>query len=167
VKEKVMNHKRLLFALAILLLVDISPSWGNDTGSDAITVQGAGTSILTGGGPLTAPVITKLGINFENGSGHFDCLALMPTAPAGTEGSGNFDNNIMYVTGPITAASVEGGTVVLSGTATVTGVGAGTNKRFTVTAERGGPGAKVVLVVSGSTFVETLLEGSITFQSGG
>jgi len=158
-----MNYKRLLLALLILLLIDISPSWGNDAGSDAITVQGAGTSILTGGGPGTSPVITKLGINFENGSGHFDCLALMPTALAGTEGSGNFDNNIMYVTGPITAASVEGATVVLSGTATVTGVGAGTNRRFTVTADRGGPGAKVMLVVSGSTFVETLLEGSITF----
>ena len=158
-----MNHKKLLVALFILLLIDSSSLWGRE----GITVQGAGTSILTGGGPGTTPVITKLGINFENGSGHFDCLALMPTPQAGKEGSGNFDNNIMYVTGPITAASVEGGTVVLTGTATVTGLGAGTNKRFTVTADRGGPGAKVVLVVSGQTFVETLLEGSITFQSGG
>lgn len=161
-----MNHKRLLLALLILSLIDTSPSWGSDTGSDAITVQGAGTSILTGGGPGTTPVVTKVGINFENGSGRFDCLALMPTAPAGTKGSGIFDNNIMYVTGPITAASIEGTTVVLTGTATVTGVGAGTNKRFSVTADSGGPGAKVVLVVSGSTFVETLLEGSITFSSG-
>jgi hypothetical protein len=161
-----MNSKRLIFALTILLLVDISPSWGNDNGSNGITVQGAGTSILTGGGPGSAPVITRLGINFQNGSGHFDCLALTPTAPAGSEGSGNFDNNIMYVTGPITAASLEGGAVVLTGTATVTGLGAGTNKPFTVTADRGGPGAKVILVVSGLTFVETLLEGSVTFQSG-
>ena len=158
-----MNPKRLLLALLILLLIDTSPSWGNDNGSDAITVQGAGTSILTGGGPGTTPVITKLGINFENGSGHFDCLALMPTPPAGTEGSGTFDNNIMYVTGPITAARRQGETVVLTGTATVTGVGAGTNQAFTVTADRGGPGAKVVLVVSGQTFVETILEGSVTF----
>src|SRR6516225_4249676 len=158
-----MNSKRLVLALTILLLIDIIPSWGHDNGSGGITVQGAGTSILTGGGPGTAPVITKLGINFQNGSGHFDCLALMPTSPAGTQGSGSFDNNIMYVTGPITAASVQGESVVLTGTATVTGVGAGTNKPFTVTAERGGPGAKVVLVVSGLTFVETLLEGSITF----
>ena len=89
-------------------------------------------------------VITKLGINFENGSGRFDCLALMPTAAAGTQGSGTFDNNIMYVTGPITGASLEGETVVLTGTATVTGVGAGTNQRFTVTADHGGPGARVV-----------------------
>ena len=89
----------LVLALTILLLIDISPSWGHDNGSGGITVQGAGTSILTGGGPGTAPVITRLGINFQNGSGHFDCLALMPTSPAGTQGSGSFDNNIMYVTG--------------------------------------------------------------------
>lgn len=161
-----MNLKRLILALTILLLVDINPSWGNDNGSDGVTVQGAGTSILTGGGPGTAPVITRLGINFQNGSGHFDCLALMPTSSAGTPGSGNFDNNIMYVTGPISAASLQGDSVVLTGTATVTGVGVGTNRPFTVTADRGGPGTKVVLVVSGLTFVETLLEGSITFLSG-
>jgi len=158
-----MNHKRLVLALFVLLLIDPFLLWGSDNGSDGITVYGAGTSILTGGGPGTTPVITKLGINFENGSGHFDCLALMPTPPAGMQGSGNFDNNIMYVTGPITSASVQGRTAVLTGTATVTGVGAGTNKPFTVTADSGGPGARVVLVVSGLTFVETLLEGSITF----
>ena len=161
-----MNSNRLILALTILLLVDISPSWGNDNGGDAITVQGAGTSILTGGGPGTVPVITKLGINFKDGSGRFDCLALMPTATAGTQGSGNFDNNIMYVTGPISAATLQGDSVVLTGTATVTGVGVGTNKPFTVTADRGGPGAKVTLVVSGLTFVETLLEGSITILGG-
>lgn len=158
-----MNHKRLVLALLVLLLIDARLAWEGENGSQGITVHGAGTSILTGGGPGTTPVITKLGINFENGSGHFDCLALMPTPPAGTEGSGSFDNNIMYVTGPITAASLQGGMAVLTGTATVTGVGAGTNRPFTVTADRGGPGVKVVLVVSGLTFVETLLEGSITF----
>lgn len=35
---------------------------------------------------------------------------------------------------------------------------------FTVTADRGGPGTRVVLAVSGLTFVETMLEGSITFS---
>ena len=162
-----MNYKRLVLALLILLLIDSRLLWGGDNGGGGLTVQGAGTSILTGGGqPGTVPVITKLGINFKNGSGRFDCLALMPTATAGTQGSGNFDNNIMYVTGPISAASLQGDSVVLTGTATVTGVGVGTNRPFTVTADRGGPGAKVVLVVSGLTFVETLLEGSITFPGG-
>jgi hypothetical protein len=157
-----MNHKRLLLALLILLLIDTSPSWG-DRGSEGISVQGAGTSILTGGGPGTTPVITKLGINFENGSGRFDCLALSPTPPGGSPGSGIFDNNIMYVTGTITSATIQGNTATLIGTATVTGVGAGTNVPFTVSADRGGPGTKVVLAVSGLTFVETLLEGSVTF----
>lgn len=161
-----MNHKRLVLALFTLLLLDTPLLWGSDNGRGGLTVYGAGTSILTGGGPGTTPVITKLGINFENGSGHFDCLALMPTPPAGTQGSGIFDKNIMYVTGPITAASLDGETVVLTGSATVTGVGAGTNEPFTVTADRGGPGARVVLVVSGLTFVETLLEGSITLPGG-
>ena len=158
-----MNHKRLLVALFVLLLIDASSLWARDNGSEGIAVQGAGTSILTGGTPATAPVITKLGINFENGSGHFDCLALSPTPSAGSPGSGIFDNNIMYVTGPITSATIQGNTATLIGTATVTGVGAGTNVPFTVSVDRGGPGAKVVLVVSGLTFVETLLEGSITF----
>ncbi len=71
----------------------------------------------------------------------------------------------MYVTGPITGASFHGSTALLTGLATVTGVGAGCDVPFTVTAERGGTGARVVLVVSGLTFVETLLEGSITFPA--
>jgi hypothetical protein len=161
-----MNYKKLVLAVLILLLIDPRLLWGGAKGGGGITVHGAGTSILTGGGPGTTPIITKLGINFENGSGHFDCLALMPTPPAGTQGSGSFDNNIMYVTGPITGASLQGESVVLTGSATVTGVGAGTNKPFTVTADRGGPGAKVVLEVSGLTFVETLLEGAIVFPGG-
>src|SRR5216683_1173199 len=162
-----MNYKKFVLPLFLILLISTGLVWRtNATGNAGITVQGAGTSILTGGGPGTTPIITRLGINFENGSGRFDCLALMPTPPAGTQGSGSFDNNIMYVTGPITAASIQGRTAVLTGTATVSGVGAGTNKTFTVTADRGGPGAKVVLVVSGLTFVETLLEGSITFPGG-
>jgi hypothetical protein len=158
------NHKKLVLGLFLSLLFNAGLVWGtNASGKGVISVQGAGTSILTGGGPGTTPVITKLAINFEDGSGRFDCLALMPTSPAGTQGSGNFDDNIMYVTGPITGATIEGKTAVLTGTATVTGVGAGTNQPFTVTADQGGPGTKVVLVVSGLTFVETLLEGSVTF----
>jgi hypothetical protein len=159
-----MNHKKFVLALFLILAISTGLIWRtNATGNGGISVQGAGTSILTGGGPGTTPIVTKLGINFEDGSGHFDCLALMPSPPAGTTGSGIFDKNIMYVTGPITEAAIEGNTAVLIGTATVPGVGAGTNKPFTVTVDRGGPGTKVVLIVSGLTFVETLLEGSITF----
>jgi hypothetical protein len=70
----------------------------------------------------------------------------------------------MYVTGPITEVRFQGSSAVLTGTAAVTGVGAGSDVPFTVTADRGGPGTRVVLVVSGLTFVETMLEGSITFS---
>jgi hypothetical protein len=68
-----------------------------------------------------------------------------------------------YVTGPITAVEIRGALAVLTGTATVTGLGAGTNLPFTATAERGGSGARFVLTVSGLTFEETLLEGAISF----
>jgi hypothetical protein len=147
-----MKHKRLVLALFIILLISTGLVWRtNAIGNGGISVQGAGTSILTGGGPGTTPIITKLGINFEDGSGHFDCLAHMPSPSAGTQGSGIFDKNIMYVTGPIAGATIEGNTAVLTGTATVTGVGAGTDKPFTVTVDRGGPGTKVVLIVSGLT----------------
>ena len=95
-----MNYKRLVLALLILLLIDSRLLWGGDNGGGGLTVQGAGTSILTGGGPGTVPVITRVG-NCKNGSGHFDCLALTPTLAPGLQGSGNLDNNIMYVTGPI------------------------------------------------------------------
>jgi hypothetical protein len=62
-----MNHKRLVLALFTLLLLDTPLLGGSDNGRGGLTVYGAGTSILTGGGPGTAPVITKLGFRFENG----------------------------------------------------------------------------------------------------
>jgi hypothetical protein len=69
----------------------------------------------------------------------------------------------MYVTGEITSGRTSGQTAVLRGTATVTGVGAGSNEPFTVTLRRGGPGATLVLEVSGLTFKEILLEGRFQF----
>jgi hypothetical protein len=156
-----MFYKRLNVAFLLPFFFSVPLLWAGDVG---FSVHGAGTTILTGGGPGTIPIITKIGINFENGSGHFDCLALAPTPAAGTQGSGIFDKNIMYVTGPITEVRFQGSSAVLTGTAAVTGVGAGSDVPFTVTADRGGPGTRVVLAVSGLTFVETMLEGSITFS---
>lgn len=129
------------------------------------TVQGAGTTIVEGGtgAPSFTPVITKFAFHTRGGQGDFECLALAPSASAGSPGSGNFDTNVMYVTGEITAAKTQGDTAVLTGTATVTGLGAGSNKPFTATVTRGGPGATLVLEVSGNTFHETLLDGQITF----
>jgi hypothetical protein len=115
------------------------------------------------GPPSFTPVITKVAFHWRGGEGRFECLALAPSASAGSPGSGTFDTNIMYVTGEITSGRVSGRTAVLRGTATVTGVGAGSNEPFTATLRRGGPGATLVLDVSGLTFREILLEGQFSF----
>src|SRR5207248_2828400 len=83
----------------------------------------------------------------RHGQGRFECLALAPSALPGSPGSGNFDTNVMYVTGTITAVQINGSVAVLTGSATVTGLGAGSNVPFTATAERGGPGTTFVLTI--------------------
>jgi hypothetical protein len=65
----------------------------------------------------------------------------------------------MYVTGTVTSLDVDGDTALLRGVATVTGLGAGQHRAFTVTITDGGPGATVELTVSGLTFHEILLDG--------
>jgi hypothetical protein len=63
-----MNHKKLVLAIFLILLISTGLLWRtNAAGDGGISVQGAGTSIITGGGPGTTPIITKLGINFEDG----------------------------------------------------------------------------------------------------
>jgi len=52
---------------------------------------------------------------------------------------------------------------VLTGSAIVSGLGAGTNLPFTATAERGGSGTTFLLTISGLTFNETILEGQVSF----
>jgi len=69
----------------------------------------------------------------------------------------------MYVTGKILSAEIDGPVATLKGIGTVTGLGAGTNLSFTATAEPGGPGARMILVVSGLTFDEIVNEGAIGF----
>jgi hypothetical protein len=145
-----------------MVVAVIARATGNSTGGD---VRGGGTTIIAGGtgAPRFAPVITKVAFHFRRGEGRFECLALTPSKPAGAPGSGDFDTNAMYVTGTIDSARIRHGTVVLEGSATVTGIGAGSNRPFTFTAGRGGPGTRLVLEVSGLTFDETLLEGRIRF----
>jgi hypothetical protein len=128
-------------------------------------IRGGGTTMVRGGtGPHEfTPVLTKVGFNWREGKGGFECLALVPSTPAGQPGSGEFDTNAMYVTGSITSAQVQGDKAVLKGTATVTGLGAGSNEPFTATATRGGPGATLVLEVSGLTFSEILIDGEFSF----
>jgi hypothetical protein len=136
-----------------------------DSKANSPYIRGAGTTMLEGGTgpPSFTPVITKVAFHWRGGEGRFECLALAPSAAAGSAGSGNFDNNIMYVTGEITSGRIAGRTAVLRGTATVTGVGAGSSEPFTVTLRRGGAGATLVLDVSGLTFKEILLEGQFSF----
>jgi hypothetical protein len=108
-------------------------------------------------------VITVLAFHANAQGGDFECLALAPTAASGAE-SGQFEVNAMYVTGTVTSVQVSGGTAVLKGTATVTGLGAGTNEAFTFAVKAGGPGTTATLDISGLTFHEILLEGQITIH---
>jgi hypothetical protein len=147
---------------AVLLGALIGPSGTTaDDEPDGPSVRGAGTTMVQGGtgSPSFKPIITKVAFHWKAGAGHFECLALAPSEDAGKPGSGNFDTNIMYVTGPITSADVTEDAVVLRGSAVVTGAGAGPDQPFTVTVTPGGPGATLVLEVSGLTFREILLDG--------
>jgi hypothetical protein len=121
---------------------------------------GAGRTIIEGGtgGTSPLPVTTTVAFHATGNGGDFECLALAPSTLTGA-GSGTFTTNAMYVTGPVSSLAVNGDTAVLRGVATVTGLGAGQNRAFTVTITDGGPGATVVLTVSGLTFHEILIEG--------
>jgi hypothetical protein len=129
------------------------------------SIRGAGTTMVEGGTgpPSFTPILTKVAFHWGRSGGSFECLALAPSTEAGAAGSGNFDTNIMYVTGEITSAEIGGQLAVLKGAATVTGAGAGSNRPFTATVTRGGPGATLVLEVSGLTFEEIVLEGQFSF----
>jgi hypothetical protein len=157
-----MHHKKFIAALSILCLLNVALVWGEEGGK---RIQGGGSTMVTGGtgAPEFNPVITKLGFHWRDGQGHLECLALASSAAAGTPGSGNFDTNVMYVTGEITSVEIHGATATLHGVANVTGLGAGLNLPFTAIAERGGPGTRFVLTISGLTFDEIFLEGHISF----
>jgi hypothetical protein len=151
---------------AVLVAAPVAPS-GTPAGDeqDDGSVRGAGTTIVEGGtgSPSFTPIITKVAFHWRAGAGDFECLALAPSKDAGSPGSGNFDTNIMYVTGPITSVDIDERAAVLQGSATVTGAGAGSERAFTATVTPGGPGATLVLEVSGLTFKEILLEGRFSF----
>ncbi len=157
-----MHWKKLIVAVFVAFLASTTFVFADDKGN---LIQGAGTSLVTGGtgAPSFVPVMTKFAVHWRDGQGRLECLALAPSVAAGTPGSGNFDKNVMYVTGPITAVAIHGQIATLKGIATVTGIGAGSNLPFTAVAERGGPGARFILTVSGLTFDEVILEGQIDF----
>jgi hypothetical protein len=158
--------KRMLLVVAVLTLSLIGVSVvarGGEVGRRVI--RGGAITMLEGGTgtPDFVPVLTKLAFRWNGREGNLECLAIAPSVPAGDPGSGDFDTNVMYVTGPITSGSVEEGRAVLRGNATVTGLGAGEDLPFTLIAYRGGPGTRVVLRVSGLVFNEIVLEGGISF----
>jgi len=165
-----MTKRKLSLWLALLaaagLAAGLTLSAQAGTAKQDPAIRGAGTSMARGGtgAPEFKPIITKFAFSFRGGEGGFECLALAPVAPAGKPGSGNFLTNVMYVTGTISSVRIVGGTAVMKGSASVTGLGAGANKKpFTATATRGGPGATLVLTVAGLTFKEIVLEGQIVF----
>jgi len=158
----------LVFLLAGIGLAAIFSTRSASGGEshDRIVAEGAGTTIIHGGTGASGgfvPVLTTLAFHAEATGGHvtgsFDCLALAPEASTGPK-SGQFTVNAMYVDGQITGAIVNGDTATLTGTADVTGLGAGSNVGFTFMLRKGGPGATAVLTTSGLTFNEVLVEGA-------
>ena len=143
----------------------------SDSDSDSrgrIITRGSGTTIVEGGTgkPEFIPVLTKVAFYAEKKGGvvigGFECLALAPAATTGM-GSGDFTVNAMYVTGQVKTAKVQGDTATLTGSATITGLGAGSDAPFKFVVRKGGPGATAVLTTEGSprlVFREILLEGS-------
>jgi hypothetical protein len=113
-----MNRTVLIFTLSVLFLTTGTLAWGEEGGR---AVEGGATTTVAGGtgAPSFVPVITKLTFYWRDGQGHFECLALAPSAAAGKPGSGNFDTNVMYVTGAIIAVQINGSVAVLMGSATV------------------------------------------------
>jgi hypothetical protein len=116
------------------------------------------------GSPDFLPVLTQIAFHVEstNGviGGNLECLAFGPHSASGAS-SGNFDTNVMYVTGTINSVALVGDTIRLSGGSTCTGIGAGTNVPFSAIIQKGGPGATVILTAGASqqVFRETLTSG--------
>src|SRR6516164_7007421 len=142
---------------------------GNESDNTTIA-QGGGTTIIHSGtgSPGFVPVITTIAFHAARSgnsvTGSFECLAEAPEVATGTGSqSAQFTVNAMYVTGQITGASVHGDTATLTGTANITGLGAGSNVSFTFVVEKGGPGSTSVLTVGTLPtlpFHEILLDGS-------
>lgn len=141
---------------------------------DGIVARGAGTTIIQGGtGPSGGfvPVMTTIAFHAERSSGGvtgaFECLALAPDVATG-KGSGQFTDNAMYVIGTVTGGTVNGDTATLTGTASITGLGAGSNVSFTLVVRRGGPGATAVLTVNTLpfSFHEVLVQGAFQVRPG-
>jgi len=159
-------------SLALVMLITTRTVMGRDSDNDNGQIaRGAGTTIIHGGtgSPNFVPVITTIAFHAERSgggvTGEFECLALAPE-PASGPGSGQFTVNAMYVAGKVTGASVHEDTATLTGVADITGLGAGTNVRFTFVVHKGGPGSAAVLTVNSLTFPfhEILVQGAFQVE---
>jgi hypothetical protein len=158
-------RRALLAGVAVICVVAVTQTASATSTTSAAhhRAAGAGTTIIEGGtgGTSPLPVTTMVAFHATGNGGDFECLALAPQHPMGA-GSGVFTTNAMDVTGTVNSLVVNAHAAVLRGVATVTGLGAGQHRAFTVTITAGGPGATVVLTVSGLTFHETLVDGQFS-----
>jgi hypothetical protein len=165
----------LTTAIALSIPIALAQS-ESDHSAPTILARGAGTTIIEGGTGKAGgfvPVETTIAFHAERTStggitGDFECFARIPAAASGA-GSGQFTVNAMYVTGQIKTAVIAGDTATLSGTADITGLGAGTNVPFTLIVRTGGPGATAELTTNGASelvFREILLQGKFEVFSG-
>ena len=162
----------LLISTCVFLLSFPVHSVSAQSGDRSIA-SGAGTTIVQGGtgSPGFIPVLTTIAFHAEKSgnivSGGFECFARVPANATGP-GSAQFTVNAMYVTGQVTGAVVGGGAATLTGTAHITGLGAGSGVPFELVVHSGGPGATAVLTTKGSpvlVFNEILTEGSFQVSS--
>jgi hypothetical protein len=158
-----------LWAGAVLVaFAMIGPSTSivaNGEAGKHLRVSGAGKTMIEGGtgGAAPVPVTTLVAFHADAQGGDFECLAFAPSQVSGAA-SGEFDANVMYVTGKVTSLEIGKGVATLRGTATVTGLGAGHDVPFTALVHAGGPGTTVRLDVSGLTFPEILVDGHISID---
>src|SRR5258708_1484402 len=124
------------FVLAVLF--STRTVFGRDSDNDNGRIaRGAGTTIIHGGtgAPHFVPVITTIAFHAERSgagvTGELDCLALAPPEPGTGPGRGQFTENAMYVVGKVSGASVHADTATRTGTADISGLGAGTYVPFT------------------------------------
>ncbi len=162
----------LLMGACVFLLSFPAHSVSAQSGDRSIA-SGAGTTIVQGGtgSPGFIPVLTTIAFHAEKSgntiTGGFECFARVPAAATGP-GSAQFTVNAMYVTGQVTGAVVGRNTATLTGTAQITGLGAGSGVPFELVVHSGGPGATAVLTTRGSpvlVFHEILTEGSFQVSS--
>jgi hypothetical protein len=163
-----MKKRALIFALVLTLLVGAGLYWAvsAQAKSTAAThsVAGAGTSLVEGGtgAPLVPPGRDHLRLSLEQWAGPLRVPGTHAERSSGScrQWQLRHQRNVRHRANHL--GQRRGTTAVFKGTASVTGLGAGSNVPFEATAVAGGPGTTLVLVVSGLTFNEIVLAGQIT-----